>query len=528
MATSSCQQPLLSLERLTHFSDKQKECLEVLAKHDFVLYGGEGGGGKSYLMRWWLVLFLLWAFKSLGLRNVRVGLFAIDYPMLLDRQIVKIQTEFPKWLGTLRKTETWNFTLRDEYGGGQLALRNLDKPAKYKSAEFAAIGVEELTEVPLKTFNDLRWRIRWPGIQRRIFLGATNPGGVGHTWVKNYWIDGKYPAELEPKRAQFKFVRAKASDNPHLVEGYHEDLLTLPPDMARMVGRGDWNVFAGQYFPQFRNGDWKDSQGVVHPSHVLKAAEAAHRVKPWHHRWISGDWGYEHPSCFHWHAKDEHNRIVTYDEMWDRRVGETEWAQRINEREARWRERWPNHQPLKSFPFSWDAGKLSPRSQPKYPKAISQLLADGLAAEIPKPHPTDSSPGSRMSGYRLMSQLLDANLWAISDSCPKLIECMPTLIRDEADQETVLKVDYAEGDTIGDDPADSARMGLQNEFGDAIVPVSVAADRRVAAYAESRGVEVDQLDLNAIHMLHRQAELKERQARKRRRGGLGRVWRPRS
>jgi hypothetical protein len=62
-----------------------------------------------------------------------------------------------------------------------------------------------------------------------------------------------------------------------------------------------------------------------------------------------------------------------------------------------------------------------------------------------------------MSGYRLMSQLLDANLWSISDACPKLIECLPTLIRDEDDQETVLKVDYAEGDTIGDDPAETLR-----------------------------------------------------------------------
>jgi len=513
LATSSCPQPRISLERLVNPTERQREFLTGIAKFDFVLYGGEAGGGKSYILRWWLVLFLIWCFKALGLRSVRVGLFCETYKTLEDRQICKIRVEFPKWLGTLSGDE---FHLRAEYGSGVIALRNLDDPSKYYSAEFAAIAVDELSRNPLTIFNDLRFRLRWPGVLRPKFGAGTNPS-QRNTWVKHYWIDKRFPKEMESLREQFVLVRAKASDNPYLPAGYHDRLLTLPPDMAAMVGRGDWNVFAGQYFPQFEQ-----------TRHVLTAAEAAKRVKPWHTRWISGDWGYEHPACFHWHAKDEHLRVVTYDELWDRRVGEKEWADRITEREKKWRERWPHHQPLQSFPFSWDAGKLSPRSQPKYPKSIFQLINDHLGAGVPKTHPADSSPGSRMSGYRLMSQLLDADLWQMSDQCAKLIECLPTLIRDEDDTEQVLKVDYAEGDSIGDDPADSARMGLQHEFGSSIVPVSVAADRRVAAFAESQGKNVEDLDLNSVHMLHRQAVLREKAARSRRRGGLGRIWRPRS
>ena len=483
-----------------------------------MLYGGEAGGGKSYILRWWLILFLVSCFKVLGLRNVRVGLFSEDYPTLNDRQISKIYVECPSWLGTLSRSGVRDFTLRPEYGGGVIALRNLDDPSKYYSAEFAAIAVDELTRNGLSVFNDLRFRLRWPGVDRPKFGAGTNPGGPGHAWVKRYWHDKIFPDELQSLRDQFVMVRAKASDNPHLSPSYHARLLTLPPDMAAMVGRGDWNVYTGQYFPQFEE-----------KRHVVSADAAARTVKPWHTRWISGDWGFEHPACFHWHAKDEHNRIVTYDELWDRRVGETEWGARITEREAHWqRQLGEGYRPLGSFPFSWDAGRLSPRSQPKYPKSIVQLVSDALGARMPKPHPADSSPGSRMSGYRLMSQLLDADLWKIAATCPKLIECLPTLIRDEDDTETVLKVDFAEGDTVGDDPADSARMGLQHEFGSSIVPVGVAADRRVAAYAEARGQEVADLDINSLHMLHRQAEIRERTARKRRRGGLGRIWRPRS
>lgn len=482
------------------------------------MFGGEAGGGKSYILRWWLVLYLVWCFKVLGLRNVVVGLFCEDYPNLQDRQVSKIEHEFPKWLGSLSFKKVWNFQLRPEFGSGVIALRNLDKMEKYKSAEFAAVALDEVTLNPLRVFNWLRFRLRWPGIERPKFLGGTNPGGVGHSWVKAYWHDHKLPPELQPIAEQFVLIKARSADNPHLPTGYHDRLLTLPPDMARMVGRGDWNVFTGQYFPQFEI-----------PRHVLKAADAVHQIKPWHTRWISGDWGYEHPASFHWHAKNEHNRIVTYDEMWDRRVGESEWAERITAREKQWKDRFgTGYRPLTSFPFSWDAGKLSPRSHPKYPKSIVQLVSDHLGADVPKPHPADSTPGSRMSGFRLMSQLLDADLWGISDACPKLIECLPTLIRDEDDTETLLKVNYAEGDTIGDDPADSARMGLQHEFGSSVVPVNVMADRRVAAYAEARGQEVEDLDINSVHMLHRQAMVREQQMRKKRRGGLGRIWRPRS
>jgi hypothetical protein len=508
LATLECP-PVLSLERLVNPTERQREFLKASAEKDFVLYGGEAGGGKSYILRWWLVLFLIWTWKVLGLRSVMVGMFCEDYPTLNDRQISKIRYEFPPWLGTLSSSGARNFVLRPEYGGGILALRNLDDPSKYYSAEFAAIAVEELTRNQLSVFNDLRFRLRWPGIDRPKFGAGTNPGGPGHAWVKRYWVEKKFPPELESLRDQFVLIRAKASDNPHLPPGYHDRLLTLPPDMARMVGRGDWNVYTGQYFPHFEE-----------TRHVIRAEEASAQVKPWWTKWISGDWGFEHPACFHLHAKDEHNRIITLGELWDRRVGEQEWGARITKT-------W-GHLNLKSFPFSWDAGRLSPRSQPKYPKSIVQLVSDALGKNIPKPHPADSSPGSRMSGYRLMSQLLEADMWRISDACPRLIECLPILIRDEDDPETVLKVDYAEGDTIGDDPADSARMGLQHEFGSSIVPVNVAADRRVAAYAEARGQEVEELDPNSLHMLHRQAVIAEQKKRRTRRGGLGRIWRPRS
>jgi hypothetical protein len=507
LATSQCLPPL-SLERLVNPTERQREFLRAIAEFDFVLYGGEAGGGKSYILRWWLVLYLVWCYKALGLRNVQVGLFCEDYPTLNDRQISKIKFEFPTGLGTLRESGVRNFVLRPEYGGGIIALRNLDDPSKYYSAEFAAIAVDELTKNPKSIFDDLRFRLRWPGVDRPKFGAGTNPGGPGHSWVKKYWIPGaqKFPPELESIREQFVLVRAKASDNPHIPPGYHDRLLTLPPDMARMVARGDWEVYTGQFFPQF-----------TEQRHVITAAEAQKRIKNWHTKWLSGDWGYEHPHAVYKHAQDENGFVITYGELCDRRVGETELGHRITE--------FCGSEKFNAFCFSWDAGKLSPRSQPSLPKSMMQLVADGLGPGIPKPYPADSSPGSRISRARLTSQLLDSDMWAISDACPKLIGCLPTLIRNEDNPEDVLKVDFTTNE-IGDDPYDGASMGLQHMGQAGIVPVTVMAERRVAQYAKEMGKDVEELDINTAAQLMRRASVQEQRRRNKRRGGLGRVWRP--
>jgi len=74
------------------------------------------------------------------------------------------------------------------------------------------------------------------------------------------------------------------------------------------------------------------------------------------------------------------------------------------------------------------------------------LVANGL----PRPVPADDD---RIGGWQLMYQLLESNGWLITETCPKLIECIPQLVRDDRRQEDIRKVD-------GDDPADAARYGL--------------------------------------------------------------------
>lgn len=223
---------------LCGFTDKQWEATEAADAHKYTLFGGARGPGKSYWLRWALVRLLLrWAGQ--GIMNVNAMLGCEDYPSLKDRQISKIASEFPPWLGALRETKTHGlgFHLHLCYGGGSILLRNLDDPTKYQSAEFGAIAIDELTKNPERTFHVLRGSMRWPGVEDVKFLSATNPDPG---WVRDYWIEGRLPQEMTGLEPQFAFVPGLADDNPHLPPGYWDMLDTLPGALRQAWRWGDW------------------------------------------------------------------------------------------------------------------------------------------------------------------------------------------------------------------------------------------------------------------------------------------------
>lgn len=281
-------------------SDKQQECLASLRDNRFVLYGGARGGGKSYLLRWWLLQSLI-EYYSVGLTNVRVMLACESYPVLQDRQISKINIEFPRMFGEVKKTQTdgLGYFLKEEFGGGAILLRNLDEPSKYMGAEFAAIGIDQIEKVPVETFNIIRGSMRWVGIRKPRMLGTANPGGM--PWVKQYWIDRVFPKELEDRKDDFSFVQALPSDNEFLDPSYWDELNSLPERLRKAWVEGDWGVFSGQAFPT-----WDENKHTCEPFEIPE-----HWVK---FRGI--DWGSAKPMACLWIAKEPSTgRIYIYREL---------------------------------------------------------------------------------------------------------------------------------------------------------------------------------------------------------------------
>lgn len=295
---------------IVNFNDKQLEAERLAWLYKYLLYGGAMGGGKSYWLRWILIKFLMYAGTSLGVRGVRAGLFCEDYPSLKDRHISKIQYEFPAWLGDLRRGDN-EFHLQPRWGGGVLAFRNLDDPSKYASSEFAYIGVDELTKNQKLVFDMLRTRMRWPGIEDTKFFAGTNPGGIGHGWVKKIWMDKEFePTEKEADK--FMYLRATAHDNSkNLPSAYFDQLEGLPEEKRKAYLMGDWNLFEGQFFSE-----WNDDVHICEPFPVPDS-------------WIklgAYDHGRAKPATFGWYAIDQDGNVWKYRELYvNKEDGSSRW-----------------------------------------------------------------------------------------------------------------------------------------------------------------------------------------------------------
>lgn len=300
-------------DKWAHFQDKQKEAERAVQNYDYVFYGGAAGPGKSYFLRHFPVKFLYKCYSKLGLRGVRVGLFCEDYPALHERHLSKLLYEFPSWLGTY-KVQQHEFILAEQLGGGVIAFRNLDDPSKYLSSEFALIEVDELTKNKKETFDFLRLRLRWPGIERPKFIGASNPGGIGHGWVKDIWMDRRFPPE-ETLQDQFHLVRALPQDNKYLPESYYKTLSALPEKLRKAYRDGNWDVFEGQYFTE-----WDRTKHEIKPFMI-----PAH----WK-RYRAYDHGRTAPAVCKWYADDEFGRVFVYRELYEKGRNVDEIAALIN------------------------------------------------------------------------------------------------------------------------------------------------------------------------------------------------------
>jgi len=302
----------INFSDIVNFTEKQDEANEATKKFKFILYGGAMGGGKSYWLRWELVRLLLYYFHKYKIRHVAVGLFCEDYPALKDRHLNKIKFEFPSWLGDYY-AQDHNFVLKEDYGGGMICFRNLDDVSKYQSAEFAAEAVDELTKNTKDVFDFLRTRLRWPGIEDTKFIAGTNPGGIGHAWVKDMFINNIFDPN-EQEKDKFYFIQARATDNPHLSKSYYTTLESLPEQSRKAFLEGDWDLFKGQYFSEWR----KDL-------HVVEPFKIPYEWK----KIVCIDYGYSSPSAVYWCAISPEGYFYLYRELYETQLTYSSLADRI-------------------------------------------------------------------------------------------------------------------------------------------------------------------------------------------------------
>ena len=211
------------------------------------LYGGSAGGGKS-------VALLAAALQFVHVAGYRALLLRRSYSdlnlpeALIPMSHAWLEGRGASWNGRLNE---WTFP-----SGATLTFGYLDSDAdkyRYQGAAFQFIGFDELTQFQEPAyrylFSRLR-RVKQINAPLRV-RAATNPGGVGHDWVRRRFINKK-----EKDR---RFVPANLGDNPHLdAASYEIALLQLDPVTRRQLRDGDWlahheGVFRREWFRYYRH-----------------------------------------------------------------------------------------------------------------------------------------------------------------------------------------------------------------------------------------------------------------------------------
>lgn len=293
-----------------------------------VLYGGAAGGGKSHALRWDAYM------RCLTVGNYRVLLLRRTYPELenthlemVPMELARIDKKAPDWyLKSERKVRFPN--------GSVLQFGHCEDDAavgKYLSTEYDAIYFDELVTFTEKQFLMIRSRARStkPGVKPVIRAG-TNPGGPESHWVRRRFIWQDITAKEDPRYRpeDYVYVPATLDDNPHIDQAeYAANLESLPEELARAYRFGDWDIFPGQYFAEWRKTREIDGQTVgwhVGLEHV--------RYDPSYPRVLLMDWGYVKPGYVGWMVQLPEGHAYLEDEYVPVRVGPFEQGLEVGRR----------------------------------------------------------------------------------------------------------------------------------------------------------------------------------------------------
>ena len=180
--------------------------------------------------------------------------------------------------------------------GGFKTEKDIDK---YIGIEYDVIIVEELNQLTKEKYEKLRGSLRTskPNWRPRMYT-SFNPGGIGHTFVKERYVI----PHREKTEGKTRFVPSTYKTNPYLNNEYVEYLEELEGDLGKAWREGEWDLFAGQYFSL-----WRYDKHVCKPFQVPLSWFRFRSIDP------SGRDGIT--SC-HWYAVDHDGRVWVYKEYY--------------------------------------------------------------------------------------------------------------------------------------------------------------------------------------------------------------------
>ncbi len=281
---------------------KQIEFFKADAKH--IGYGGARGGGKSWAGRRKAVMLCM---NYAGLGGV---LLRRTMPELRNNHIIPLRSELHGYAKYQQDERSFIFP-----NGSRLLLGYCDNEGdllQYQGQEFDFIIFEEATHFTEEWIKFICTSLRTTrkDFKPRVYY-TTNPGGVGHEYIKRIFIDRNYKDGEKPD--DYLFIQASVYDNKVLMEAnpeYIDMLKALPEHKRKAHLDGCWDVYEGQVFEEFRNDSdhYEDRKWT----HVIPPFEPPKEWKIWR----SFDFGYSKPFSCAWWAVDYDGRIYRILELY--------------------------------------------------------------------------------------------------------------------------------------------------------------------------------------------------------------------
>lgn len=402
--------------------------------------GGAAGGGKTDVL---LGIAIVAAYTWPG---VQIAFFRRTFPELSGLggaiyRSTELLTGLARWTGTNHR---WVFP-----NGSVLQFCHCQREKdvhQYQSQQIDILLIDEATHFTEFQVRYLltRNRATVKGVIPFAVL-ATNPGNVGHLWFRNWFVDlGEWGIthQYETDSGEFeahRFIPARLEDNIILERrdpGYRKTLMAQPEDIRRALLYGDWDVFEGQVFKE-----WRRDLHVVDP---FKLPPEAVRI-------VAVDWGYAEPWSALWIARTrldfgpyspEFVRRIVYREGYEAGLTDPEQAERIHELT-------PHNEPINAYPA--DPSMWTARTVGKRAISSADVYKD-LGIRLTK------GENDRITGKRRVHEALallpDGQPGLlVFENCKNLIRTLPALPYDDTNVEDV--------NTDAEDHAyDALRYGL--------------------------------------------------------------------
>lgn len=274
-------------------SDRQSRFLAD--KHKYIAFGGARGGGKSWAVRTKAVLL------ALNYPGIKIMLVRRTYPELRANHIRPMR----ELLGNIAKYKevSKEFT----FPNGSLILfryaQNEKDLEKYQGTEVDILFIDEATQFTEEQYDRFKACVRGVNnFPKRIYL-TCNPGGVGHGFVKRLFVDKSY--KIGENGEEYSFIKSLVTDNDALMKAdpeYIKQLEALPPKLRKAWLEGDWDIFEGQFFEEFK--DNPDGYLTRRYTHVIEPFDIPREWKIYR----SFDFGYGKPFSCDWWAVDYDGR----------------------------------------------------------------------------------------------------------------------------------------------------------------------------------------------------------------------------